>query len=87
MSRTRVGVAGCVCTSPLLALRGDTLLLQGEDEADTMRIARAAVTRLEASQGRRSHVIGSLLIGTAALDSTGYLVGKGLDHSSVCGSG
>ena len=71
----------------LVGLRGDTLLLQAEGKADTMRIARAAVTKLEASVGRRSNVILGLFVGAAAGGTTGYVLGKGLDHSSVCGSG
>jgi hypothetical protein len=70
----------------LIDLRRDTLLLETE-EADTVHIARAAVTRFEVSQGRRSHVGQGVLIGAVAAGATGYLLGKGLDHTSVCTSG
>ncbi len=71
----------------LVALRRDSLLMQLDGDTDTMRIARAAVTRIDASEGRRSHVVTGLILGAAAGGTTGYFIGKGLDNTSVCGSG
>ena len=71
----------------LAGLRGDTLMVLVDGDADTTRLASSAVTRIDASDGRRSHVITGLMIGAAAGGTIGYFMGKGLDNTSVCGSG
>lgn len=73
----------------LVDLRGDTLFLQPELQADTVGIPRAAVTRLEISRGQRLHTgEGAFLgftIGAGAGALAGFLIGNGQDCDGGCG--
>ncbi len=65
----------------LLEIRGDTLSLQGEGRADTTRILRTAVTRLDISAGQMRHTgrgaARGFLIGGAVGALAGFLIEPG----------
>ena len=74
----------------LVELRGDTLFLRAERQADTLRIPRASVTRLDVSVGRRRHAaVGALvgfLSGAGGGALAGYLIGgPGQNCDGGCG--
>jgi hypothetical protein len=73
----------------LVDLRGDTLFLQPELQADTVGIPRAAVTRLEISRGQRlltgEGAFLGFTIGAGAGALVGLLVGNGQDCDGGCG--
>ncbi len=73
----------------LLEIRGDTLFLQGEGRADTTRILRTALTRLDISAGQMRHTgtgaAAGFLIGGAGGALAGFLIANGQNCDGGCG--